>query len=212
MKHAPLRGDAPESLYFSVFPRPALYSITNPRWIIRLWATNQRRAGRPISQSETRKQTALISLTSWPLSTLATCQSWPWALYFIEEKRNFRIFCFDSSLYLCSSLYYVYYVWRVLIFWKKVYFFKFQSSVKFRKLIKLKREFLLEESLFSRHLFIFVNSQKLFLRQYICLFPGKKNPRIYERQYLQLSPRDIIIIPSRQHWTFCTDCTLLGFY
>ena len=44
-----------------------------------------------------------------------------------------------------------------------------------------------QKSFFSRHLFIFLISQKLFLRQYICLFPGKKNPRIYERQYLQLA-------------------------
>ena len=192
MKHAPLREDAPESLYFSLcFPGLGFTTSQIPRPIIRPLLANQREAGRSFSQSEARKQTTLRSLTSWPLSTLATCQSWiPVSCILLKKSATyFRKFCFNLALPLFKNIF-------LSLKNTKRHIVVSYVKLKWEGLLNQRKTcFFWKRNRFSRHLFIFVNSQKLFLRQYICLFPGKKNPRIYERQYLQLSPWDIIIIP-----------------
>ena len=89
MKHAPLREDAPESLYFSVFPRPGLYNITNPAADHSSlagqseggWEANQPIRGEEADDTEISDIMTTVNIGHLPVMD-------PRILYFIEEKRN----------------------------------------------------------------------------------------------------------------------------
>ena len=106
MKHASLlTGDAPESLYFSVFPRGQHFTASQiPRPIIRLLLTNKRQdGGQSANQRRGSRQLTDISdimttVNIGHLPALTLC-----ILYFIEEKRNFRIFCANIARYVCKK-------------------------------------------------------------------------------------------------------------